>query len=58
MTRKAMRRRQILKVQPLSFSPFARSVARIASAYNVKRQFHDFKKRAPLIKSGTLQANS
>lgn len=57
MARKAIRHRQILKVQPLSFSPFARSVARIASAYKVKRQFHDFKKRAPLIKSELLSGN-
>ncbi|OMO75910.1 BCP1 family [Corchorus capsularis] len=41
MPRKPTRHRRLLPVQPLTFSPFARSVARLASAYLVKHQMRD-----------------
>uniref|UniRef100_A0A5B7AJZ1 Putative CDK inhibitor P21 binding protein n=1 Tax=Davidia involucrata TaxID=16924 RepID=A0A5B7AJZ1_DAVIN len=43
MPRKPTRRRQLLLVRPFTFSPFARSVARVASAYKVKHQSHGSK---------------
>ncbi|KAK9276474.1 hypothetical protein L1049_006007 [Liquidambar formosana] len=43
MPRKPTRRCRILKPHPFTFSPFARSVSRIASAYMLKRQIRDSK---------------
>ncbi|XP_059649533.1 protein BCCIP homolog [Cornus florida] len=45
MPRKPARRRQLLKAQSVTFSPFGRSVARVASAYKVKRHTHNSKVR-------------
>ncbi|XWS35219.1 hypothetical protein CRYUN_Cryun21dG0107300 [Craigia yunnanensis] len=41
MPRKPTRHPRLLPVQPLTFSPFARSVARVATAYLVKHHMHD-----------------
>ncbi|MBA0788193.1 hypothetical protein Gotri_028134, partial [Gossypium trilobum] len=41
MPRKPARHHRLLPVQPLTFSPFARSVARVATAYLVKHHMHD-----------------
>lgn len=43
MPRKPTRRGQLLKPQPLTFSPFARSLARIAYGSIIKHQAHDSK---------------
>lgn len=41
MPRKPARHHRLLPVRPLTFSPFARSVARVATAYLVKHHMHD-----------------
>ncbi|XVF37883.1 hypothetical protein REPUB_Repub20aG0049300 [Reevesia pubescens] len=41
MPRKPTRHRRLLPVQPLTFSPFARSLARVATAYLVKHHMRD-----------------
>ncbi|XP_022761804.1 protein BCCIP homolog isoform X3 [Durio zibethinus] len=48
MPRKPTRHHRLLPVQPLTFSPFARSVARVATAYLVKHYLRD----APLKSAG------
>ncbi|XP_017975220.1 PREDICTED: protein BCCIP homolog isoform X1 [Theobroma cacao] len=46
MQRKPTRRRRLLPVLPLTFSPFARSVARAATAYLVKDHMLDYKQQS------------
>ncbi|KAK9292709.1 hypothetical protein L1049_020688 [Liquidambar formosana] len=61
MPRKPTRRCQLMKPKPFTFSPFARSVARIASAYMFKRQIRDSKscRKFPLNSSdnGFIERN-
>ncbi|XWS13311.1 hypothetical protein CRYUN_Cryun36dG0026600 [Craigia yunnanensis] len=46
MTRKPTRHRRLLPVLPLTFSPFARFVARVATAYLVKHHMRDVTQQA------------
>lgn len=54
MPRKPIKRRQLLKRQPFTFSRFARSMAVVASAYKVKRQINNskFHRKSSMSSSG------